>query len=130
MSKPSIVELDHHTPGDDWPGIPTIGPIRISIDGGEPIPMSVPIRSARAYWVKGENYPAQVKHQTDPVTGELPIILVDAANWELSIPKVAGALFPLTRGQWYSHLEITDEEGTILTTHELRLPVGLDYTKS
>jgi hypothetical protein len=126
---PAIITFDYHIPGDTWQGVPTIGPIFMAVDGGEPLPMSAPIASARMHWRLGDAYPAAARHATTPADGESPIILVSAATWELSIPPVAPEFFPLSIGLWHGHLEITDTDGTVWTTHECLLPVGIDYTK-
>lgn len=125
----ALVIFECHTPGDTWPGVPTIGPILMAVDGGAPLPMSAPIASARLHWCKGDAYPAAARLSTAPAAGEGTIVIVSAAAWELSIPPVAPDLFALTSGDWFAHLEITDTDGIVWTTHECRLKVGVDYTK-
>ena len=127
---PAIVNFTPHTPGDTWQGIPTIGPIQMSVDGGALVAMPAPIASARLHWSKGDAYPAVAKFSTTPAADESPITIVNAATWELSVPPVEPDGFPLTEGNWYAHLEITDTDGTVWTTHECRMAVGVDYTKS
>lgn len=126
---PALVNFSLHTAGDTWLGVPTIGPIRMSVDGGALVAMPAPVASARLHWVQGENYAPAAKFATNPATGESPITLVNAANWELAIPPVAPALFPLTKGNWYAHLEITDTDGRVWTTHKCVMEVGLNYTQ-
>lgn len=127
---PAVVTFENHTPGDSWQGIAAIGPILVSVGGAAAVPMSSPIASARLHFKLGVNHPAVAKFSTAPGAGEGQIVLVNAATWELSIPITPPALFPLaTLGMWYGHLEITDVDGTVWTTHEIRQPVGIDYTR-
>lgn len=128
--KPAIIILDPHTQGDTWQGIETIGPILISVDGAPAVQMAYPIASARMYWRKSESHPVVARLSTTPALDVSPILLVGTGEtWELTIPPIQAALFPLTKGMWYSQLEITDTAGTVWTTHECHLSVGQDLTQ-
>lgn len=100
----------------------------MSVSGGPPVAMPSPIASARMHWKLGASLPAYAQLSTSPTPSQSPITIVSDATWELSIPPVPPAKFSLHKGNWFAHLEITDEDGRVWTTHECRMEVKEDYT--
>ena len=123
---PAPIILPDHTRGDTWLGIPTIGPIGVT-DGGDAyqVPVGAPIVAAKLHFIKvGDTVPA-IAFETDG-SGDAPIVIQDAANWELSVPPVAPADFPLSVGNYVGLLQITDADGIALTYHRYHLPIPID----
>lgn len=109
--------------GDDWPGYPTL---IIDINGEPP---ELPIASARIQFRETPGS-EEVGYtlSTAPEAGQGTITIVDAAGWELSIPKQP---LPLAakRKPWKWDLEIIDTGGTVVTYEGQPQQVNQDITR-
>ena len=120
---PSFI-LPTHTRGDSWLGIPTIGPLGVD-DGGDgyQVPMGTPITAAALHFFRvGATVPA-ITFETGG-TGDAPLVIQDAANWELSVPPVNPEDFTLPAGNYVALLKITDGDGITLSYQRYHLPIS------
>lgn len=112
------IDLAPHTEGTTWEGISSIGPITFSDGLGDPFTPPNPIDDAWCQFRRGgPDGPVALSFSTagDP---HIPITLVSAANWELSIPPVSYDKIPLKHGPYHWSLKIKDSAGTIYPIYE------------
>lgn len=121
MSLP-IVQLEDHTEGDTWDGIPVIGPIIINEAAPGVAAARVRLRFKRVPYGAG----GEIAFDSDTVEGAHPITIVNPDTWEFLVPPVSYEDFTLPEGKYQGHLEITDVLGVRLTTHDVRMTVNPD----
>ena len=124
---PAPVALEDHTAGDTWPGIPTIGPIVISINGATAVAPTYPLASARIHLTR-EGSPLPAIKIGCAADDDAPLIIISGADWQMSVPRVSHTIFPRLPGLYTGQLETTDTQGTVLTTHSLSLRITRDET--
>ena len=105
---PQKIDLDPIVTGHTWKGIPTILR-RDRPEGGEPAPPASALALVEMVFRPG----ADCKNAS-PITltsdGEnAAITIVDAADWEITIPA---RILPLTPGRWNWILTTTAADGT------------------
>lgn len=125
---PALVTLENHRAGDTWQGIPTIGPILISVDDAPAASPSAPLASARLHLTRNGDSEPTLKIGMDPAD-DAPLLIVDAATWEMSIPEVSKSVFNPVPGIYTGDLETTDSDGRVLTTHHIEFQVTKDGTR-
>jgi len=105
MAVQATVTLEPFVAGDTWPGISSI---TISNDGS---PMPNNLVSARMYFKRNDLDKTFGARLTTEVGGGIQI--VDAVNWELSIP--VRFMPKMTPGEYVWDLETTDAGGNVQT---------------
>ena len=103
--------------GDQWPGIAAL---TIQVNGSPPV---AALASARMQFRADKSSPSP---SASLATADGSIAIVEAANWELTIPPLS---LPLTAGTWYWDLETTDATGAVKTYLAGTLQVIQDITR-
>ena len=93
--KPAKLALESFTEGDTWEGIPSLV---ITVNGSTP---AAAIVSGTIRFKPANELPGT------PV--QIPLTLVNAAGWEVSVPP--GIVAGLTKGDWIWRIAIIDASG-------------------
>lgn len=101
---PAPTFLDPHVEGDNWVGIPVIGPM--TVDGVRP--------SASLAGVRMIFFQEVISCSELILTNESGhIIIEDEVTWEFSIPEVPSGDFTLKAGSYKWVIETTDADGVV-----------------
>ncbi|QJE95969.1 hypothetical protein [Luteolibacter luteus] len=117
---PAEIYIKPHRRGDNWRGIPSIGPILI--DSAQP---ERPLTRVRMQFRK-----SNVAHFTidSNGSGDAPAVIVNATTWEAMIPEVKGLSLPA--GTYDFDIEYyAGEDTTPETYHFGFFKVTLDSTR-
>lgn len=99
---PIVIFLEPHVMGDDWAGIPTIGPVLFN-----DAPPSTTLAVARIIFFRNN----LSEHELIIDTSSPYFTIVDDATWEMTIGVVPGVEFTLTEGQWEWIIDVEDADG-------------------
>lgn len=78
---PVNVTLSPHILGDEWPGIPTIGPVIDTVTGMSP---SDALKRVRFLFRMGSS---QFVIDSQPGSAN-PLVIISASNWEARVPSI------------------------------------------
>ena len=106
---PETVFFEPCVEGDDWEGVPTVGPV--TFNGQQP---SAALSSARLVFYESIiTYPELVL-----TSGAGNIVIEDAVTWEMSIPIVPAESFTLKAGTYKWVIETTDADGVVRSLYK------------
>lgn len=111
---PRSIALEPFTQGDHFPGIPAL---TITVND---VPPASPLARAVMRFFPADGNGDEVELDSN-TPGQITIL--NAANWELSIPRQAIPF--LTAGRWNTQIKLTDSTGavdTYISTQQLVLP--------
>lgn len=108
MPTPGQLTLDPQVRGDNWLGIPNIGPV--TIDGVQPAQPAVAATMTFRRMLTSLVYGYTLRNS--PGAGEGTIQIVNADYW---IFKVPAQLLPLQDGPWFWDFQITPQGGLPVT---------------
>jgi hypothetical protein len=120
------INLPTHKRGDEWPGIPVIGPI--IIDGTTP---AEELTRIRCHFVCRSTPALVYRLDTDTeAEPDAPIIIDDAVNWEAHVPPIYTG-FLSESGEWEWDMEFYRDGRTVpITLYKGVLTVKKDTTST
>jgi hypothetical protein len=124
MAEPAEITLEPMIEGDTWQGITSIGPVTFVDENEDPVAVPGVIASVELDFSRGPRKPVLL-HCTSAVSvathGQCPILIGDAAAWEMSIPPMPYDLFNLPAGTWIGDLKViyNTNPGTKITLYRI-----------
>ena len=112
--RPYTIQLDPHTKGDTWQGIPSIGPILFN--GIQPTSQLDRIRMQ----IRSAGPTGTLVLTFDSETGDedYEITITDATTWEAEIAEIPEDEFDLAAGPYYWSMRFWDKDGVARTLYD------------